>query len=335
MTATDSYFPDEYEFTDDVLGRVHLNQLERDCVDTPEYRRLFRVSQLGLVDRLYHTANHTRGIHSIGVCYHAKQLVDHLNSNTPRVAAARGRRRDLPTSTLPTITHAERCLISLAGLLHDLPHGPLSHDIEKKTHRYGDGNDTRLRSCYGPYPKHDDCENNPALYVILFDTQRSVLARVLEHHSPNFWQQLRADALMHEHLKSFVDLVPKCHWKGYERALLPTLLFHLLLFEDIDTAKSHTQLMVMKDFEDKPQYWGLGPKDHWAPLHKAWYQPYRHDIVGNTLSADLLDYLARDAKRLGIRTPFDVKLLEVLCSRQRRSDGHLTQSCHRSRALCH
>ena len=161
--STMTAFPDEYEFTDDVLGRVHLNQLERDCVDTPEYRRLFRLSQLGLVDRLYHTANHTRGIHSIGVCYHAKQLVDHLNRNTPRVTAARGRRRDLPASTLPTIASAERCLISLAGLLHDLPHGPLSHDIEKKTHRYGDRNATKLRSCYGPYPKHDDCENNPGI----------------------------------------------------------------------------------------------------------------------------------------------------------------------------
>ena len=66
----------------------------------------------------------------------------------------------------------------------------------------------------------------------------------------------------------------------------------------------------MKNFQDEPQPWGLGPKDYWDPLHKAWYQPYRHDIVGNTLSADLLDYLARDAQRIGIRTPFDVKLLE-------------------------
>jgi hypothetical protein len=43
-----------------------LNSVERDAVDTPEFQRLFRISQLGFVDLVYQTANHTRGIHSIG-----------------------------------------------------------------------------------------------------------------------------------------------------------------------------------------------------------------------------------------------------------------------------
>ena|SRR6185369_9170877 len=38
----------EHRFTDDVHGEILLNTLERDCVDSPEYRRLFRISQLGL-----------------------------------------------------------------------------------------------------------------------------------------------------------------------------------------------------------------------------------------------------------------------------------------------
>jgi len=125
-TSARRHFEDRYEFFDDVLGQVFLNQLERDCIDSPEFRRLFRISQLGSVHLLYHTANHTRGIHSIGACAKAKALVERLNHNNPKVADERriARERGLgrfPPENIPTITWAERCLISLGGLLHDIP----------------------------------------------------------------------------------------------------------------------------------------------------------------------------------------------------------------------
>lgn len=60
--------------------------------------------------------------------------------------------------------------------------------------------------------------------------------------------------------------------------------------------------------------WGLGGSgikpDVRRALHEAWYQPFRHDIIGNTLSADLVDYLLRDGQRLGSRRNPDWKLLE-------------------------
>ena len=209
------------------------------------------------------------------------------------------------------ITLAERSLISLAALLHDLPHGPLSHDIEKKTHHYGDNNRLKLRSHYGPYPKHDDCQRNPALYVMLFDTGRSVLARVLENYSEDFWKLLQRDAREHVHLKGFVKLADSCGWDDMKKTILPALLFHLLLFEDIDIAMRSSTASVLPSFQqEKAESWGIGPEKHWDELHYSWYQPYRHDIVGNTLSADLLDYLARDAKRLGLANVFDPKLLK-------------------------
>ena len=308
-----SSFRDSYGFQDDVLDHVLLNRVERDCVDTPEYRRLFRLAQLGLVSFLYPTANHTRGTHSIGVCARAKQLIDHLNQNTPEVTVTR-ESRELPTLKPPHITPAERSLISLAALLHDLPHGPLSHDIEKKTHRYGEDNELKLRSYYGPYPKHDDCQRNPALYIVLFDTGRSVLARVLENYSEDFWKLLQRDAKEHTHLQAFVKLADSCGWNDLKKTLLPSLVFHLLLFEDIDTAMTSSTASVVSSFQaaevESWESWGIGPEDHRAELHHAWYQPYRHDIVGNTLSADLLDYLARDGKRLGLANVFDPKLLK-------------------------
>src|SRR6266853_6166213 len=79
----------EHRFTDDVHGDILLNTLERDCLDSPEFRRLFRISQLGFVRFVYQTANHTRGAHSIGVCGMAQRLIERLNHNNPQIARAR------------------------------------------------------------------------------------------------------------------------------------------------------------------------------------------------------------------------------------------------------
>ncbi|MEX2181884.1 MAG: HD domain-containing protein [Gemmatimonadaceae bacterium] len=309
-----SLFDDREEFLDDLWGGVRLNRIESDCIDTPEFQRLFRVAQLGLVDLVYHTANHSRGIHSIGACAKAKELVDHLNENTPRISAQRkavGR----PNQPLPTITRAERFLISLAGLLHDIPHAPFSHDIEKKTHRYND-RATKVKSYYGPYEKHDDFEENPALYVLLFDRADSILARVLAEHSSAFWRLLVEDAAKDEgaHLRLFVEACQEWPERDRGKRILPSLLFHLLVFESVKDALRGPTINLVTSFDTEKREkikWGLGPAAMHEKLHRAWYQPYRHDIVGDTLSADLLDYLHRDARRLGMQKSIDPKLLDV------------------------
>ena len=107
-------FVDRYEFQDDVHGPILLNRVERDLVDTPEFQRLFRLGQLGLVDLVYPTANHTRGVHSIGCSHWAKKLVDTLNRNA-----------DQTDSAAPLISRVERALIGIGGLLHDIPHRSL------------------------------------------------------------------------------------------------------------------------------------------------------------------------------------------------------------------
>src|SRR5437667_7033581 len=81
-------FENRHKFQDDVWGQIELNDLERDAIDTPEFQRLFRTSQLGFVDLVYQTANHTRGAHSIGACHIAKELVDHLIDNTGHLCKA-------------------------------------------------------------------------------------------------------------------------------------------------------------------------------------------------------------------------------------------------------
>ena len=320
-------FEDMHKFQDDVWGQIRLNDLERDVIDTPEYQRLFRTSQLGFVKLVYHTANHTRGAHSIGACRITNRLINRLVDNTKDLhnkfhdyEGCEGLYADFEISL------AERTLIRLGALLHDLSHVPLSHDLEKKSHKifYPPPEEPlKLRSWYGHYEKHDDWEDNPLLYRLLCNHESSVLARVLRHYSKYFWDLLQADSdqikqsskeLKHSHLKDFVELVrgkADSDWKP-DKDLLPQILFHLLFYEKQEEAENPSR-KIITDFGGSLEEWHLGPKsltpaEAWQ-WHDAWYQPFRHDIIGNTLSADLIDYLTRDPQRLGTQRRVDLHLL--------------------------
>ena len=314
-------FENLHKFQDDVWGQIRLNDVERDIIDTPEYQRLFRTSQLGFVQLVYHTANHTRGAHSIGACRITNRLINRLVENTKELhrkfhdyPGCKGLYADFEISL------AERVLIRLGALLHDVSHVPLSHDLEKKSHKVfypAQDKALKLRSWYGHYEKHDDWEDNPVLFRALCDHGSSVLARVLRHYSAAFWELLQKDAGQgkHHHLKNFVALVSAnadLDWKP-EKDLLPQLVFHLLFYEKEDEAKNPAR-KILTSFDDRDLVeWHLGPKsldkDAIKKWHDAWYQPFRHDIIGNTLSADLVDYLTRDPQRLGTQRRVDLHLL--------------------------
>lgn len=320
-------FRNRHKFQDDVWHQIKLNDLERDVIDTPEFQRLFRTSQLGFVDLVYQTANHTRGAHSIGACHITNVLIDKLNENT----------REAHESADPTkpniyaafsISEPERVLIRLGALLHDISHMPFSHDVEKKTHMviYSEKEPPlKLRSCYGHYDKHDDYDRNPLLYILLCDPSQSVLARVLERYSAPFYnlilklgepQRENGAESEHEHLSNFIELLRSTptneDWNPM-RTLLPQLLFHLLVYENARDAKQVPRSIVTSFPPFATLDWHLGPRslspDDARKWHDAWYQPFRHDIIGNTLSADLIDYLTRDPRRLAINRRIDLQLL--------------------------
>jgi HD superfamily phosphohydrolase len=94
---------------------VPLTTRVKHLIDTPEFRRLSQISQLGLVGLVYPAANHTRFEHSLGVYRMALLVLDRL-ADEPRFAATVEPR------------DAERFLV--AALLHDLGHWPFCHPIE-------------------------------------------------------------------------------------------------------------------------------------------------------------------------------------------------------------
>ncbi len=97
---------------DTVHDHIEIDGVAAALLDTPAVQRLRHVKQLGTVQLVYPSANHTRFEHSLGVYHLARQALDHLGIEGVR---------------------ADR--IEAAAMLHDVGHGPFSHTLESLIHR--------------------------------------------------------------------------------------------------------------------------------------------------------------------------------------------------------
>ncbi|MEQ2266410.1 SAM domain and HD, partial [Xenotaenia resolanae] len=98
-------------FNDPIHGHLELHPLLIKIIDTPQFQRLRNIKQLGGTYYVFPGASHNRFEHSIGVGYLAGQLVQTLNEKQPELLISR---RDI-------------LCVQIAGLCHDLGHGPFSH----------------------------------------------------------------------------------------------------------------------------------------------------------------------------------------------------------------
>lgn len=94
---------------------VPLTPRVRHLIDTPEFRRLTKISQLGLVSLVFPAAHHSRFEHSLGVFRTTLGFLQRL-AHEPVIQE--------------TWTHADGELLLAAALLHDLGHWPFCHPIE-------------------------------------------------------------------------------------------------------------------------------------------------------------------------------------------------------------
>ncbi|XP_065817197.1 deoxynucleoside triphosphate triphosphohydrolase SAMHD1-like [Labrus bergylta] len=98
-------------FNDPIHGSMDLHPLLIKIIDTPQFQRLRFIKQLGGVYFVYPGASHNRFEHSIGVGYLAGKLAEALRSRQPEL----------------NITERDVLCVQIAGLCHDLGHGPFSH----------------------------------------------------------------------------------------------------------------------------------------------------------------------------------------------------------------
>jgi len=128
---------------DEMHGDLSFSPLLRRVIDHRCFQRLRYIKQMGLAEYVFPCANHTRFQHSLGASYLAAQYFDSMVKSwlqTPFLFEGKqGRTTFHAERTLQTIrevtSHAPsrefwRTVVSLAGLLHDVGHGPWSHTFE-------------------------------------------------------------------------------------------------------------------------------------------------------------------------------------------------------------
>lgn len=98
---------------DPIHGYIHVEyDVVWKCINSKEFQRLRRIKQLGASYMVYHTAEHSRFAHSLGVYEIIRRMITENN--------------DIAL----TISEKDKVTVLLAGLLHDVGHGPFSHAFE-------------------------------------------------------------------------------------------------------------------------------------------------------------------------------------------------------------
>ena len=113
MTSSDGKI-----FRDPIHGSITLNRPLVSIIDTIQFQRLRYIKQLGASYWVYPGACHNRFEHSIGTSHLCGRMIRQLKENHP----------DL-------VTDKDVLCIEIAGLCHDLGHGPFSHVFDSQYKR--------------------------------------------------------------------------------------------------------------------------------------------------------------------------------------------------------
>jgi HD superfamily phosphohydrolase len=103
-----------HTITDNIWGDWTLDSYYFKFIDTYEFQRMRNMKQLGSTFFVFESACGTRFNHSLGVGYLANYFGNLLRSKFPK-----------------TVTTNHVKLLTVAGLLHDIGHGPFSHTFDK------------------------------------------------------------------------------------------------------------------------------------------------------------------------------------------------------------
>ncbi|XP_037040565.1 deoxynucleoside triphosphate triphosphohydrolase SAMHD1 [Bradysia coprophila] len=112
-------------YIDPIHGVMDLPNIIFEIINTEFFQRLRNLKQLGACSYVFPGATHNRFEHCIGVCHLIDKFLDILEKN----------------SAIKVTDYHRKCVM-IAGLLHDVGHGPFSHMWDQFVHqrRYKDWN---------------------------------------------------------------------------------------------------------------------------------------------------------------------------------------------------
>lgn len=246
-------------------------------VDTPQFQRLRGLYQLGTSEHTYMNANHRRFEHSIGVAHLAKRMVERIQKRQPQL----------------NITDKDVLCVKLAGLCHDLGHGPFSHVFDStfphRLQKHLRKNPALLEEYKGLPEKPSGWEHEDGSCMMI-DAMLAELGLAIDEEN------------LDEPLKQIHDGVAASSFRVYDP---------LDIDPDESTRKSPNTDIVMTSRDwifikemilAKPwHHTGRRRHDESGFIGRpSRHQEFLYDIVSNRhsgLDVDKIDYFARDHRR--------------------------------------
>jgi HD superfamily phosphohydrolase len=261
------------QFACPVHGSIEASDLESLVVDSAVFQRLRRVKQLGNTHYVFPGATHTRFSHSLGVMHLAGQLFDAL---LPSWSS------EIPREVREACSRL-RARVRLAGLTHDVGHGPYSHHFENMLLTQGRCGPRHIR-----YDEWDAPEFKlPTAWI-----------------RPDKRAAFGADALAHEHftyglVRILGQWLRATHGRlarGFDAQGICSLL-------DDRIAPSAS----LRADENLLAHWLKGTAP--TPAEESSLHRCLKSILSSDIDADRMDYLQRDSLHCGVRLALDLRHL--------------------------
>jgi hypothetical protein len=314
-----------------LYGDQRVSSGELEILHTPAMQRLYGLRQLGLTDRVFIDASHSRIHHVLGVLAQVDKLVGAIVGNLRRT------RRDFSFGTtggsinigsveLAADVADRQPVIRLIGLLHDLTHAPFGHTVEDEIKVVDSRHDQpdrqseaffRLVCQVAGWLAIDAGALDPESPIKLPDGMLPIIYGAADAGDATPEIAGRLSSLIGGLLTTLPAKTAEASWRITQR----DLAILLAQMDSAMTALLHLEILHAKDPEpeDTPRdaeypfqvaiRGGLGGSPYAHFLQRWRFEPHRDaymlDVVGNTVCADLLDYAKRDSHFSGLKLDYD------------------------------
>jgi HD superfamily phosphohydrolase len=289
-------------YQDRLYGTKVLSPLAVALVDSAEFQRLAGLRQLGFSDLAYRAAQHTRFEHSVGTHFVCRTMLRRIVQNHERLlwehpgTYISERFATYPDNWAPSGTAISTAsyqarwrgmteVVCAAALLHDVGHVPFGHTLEDEF--------------TGIYGRHDRLAG-PRLFEMFFE-EKSDLAKVFSDDLHDQWIKSipGRPGIKNSDLGQLIYVM--LNWKD---KVDPPQNFFAILDSKLKARKGDAKkrLTKLRDWHEKF-------------VQENLFKPFMSDVIGNTICADLIDYLPRDRQNLGMEVRFHQRLQRYLTIR--------------------